>query len=152
MKVLRILAPALLLAGLCACGGGGGGGLFGGGNPIGFGTECNTGTAEELANPQPNTYAPGANQITLVASGNNNNLYSSYQNWYVYVVNTYTGQTIQGNQLTLVSDPNGPHPYQSDFYYGSSLQQSLPGGGSWNVYLAQYSGSCTAIPLQSFTT
>ena len=151
MKVLRILAPALLLAGLCACGGGGGG-LFGGGNPIGLGSECNAGTAVELANPQPNTYAPGANQITLVANGNNNNLYSTYQNWYVYVVSNNTGQTIQGGQLSLVSDPSGPHPYQSDYYYGSSLQQSLPSGSSWTVNLAQYSGSCNAIPLQTFTT
>ncbi len=153
MKVLRLLAPAMALAALSACGGGGGGllGGIGGGNG-GYGYTCNTGTSEQLASPLPGSYAPGTNAITIVANGNNNNLYNSYQNWYVYLTNTYSGQTINGGQLNLVSDPNGPHPYNSDFYYSSQLQQSVPSGGSWNVYLTQYNGSCNAVPLQGFTS
>lgn len=152
MKVLRFIAPALALAALSACGGGGSG-IFNG-NPIfnGSSGECSTGTSVELASPQPGSYAPGTTSITIVANGNNNNLYDTYQNWYVYLTDSYSGQTISGGQLGLTSFPNGPHPYSSDFYYSSQLQQSIPSGGNWNVYLTEFNGSCQAVPLQGFTS
>lgn len=153
MKLLRLLTPALALAALSACGGGGGGLIGGpGGGNGGYGYQCDTGTSEQLASPTPGSFAPGTNTITIVASGNNNTLYNSYQNWYVYAVNQFSGQQVTGGQLSLVSDPNGPHPFASDFYYSSQLQQQLPSGGSWNVFLTQYSGSCNGVPLAGFTT
>jgi hypothetical protein len=151
MKLARLILPAIALAALTACGGGGG---VLGNNPVfnGAGGECQTGTSEELASPTPGAYAQNVNSITIVANSNNNALYQGYQNWYIYLTNSYTGQTVTGGQLNLVPFPGGPQPYPSDFYYSSQLQQTLPSGGTWNVYLTQFSGSCQAVPLQSFTT
>ncbi|MFN2448727.1 MAG: hypothetical protein ABR508_02900 [Candidatus Baltobacteraceae bacterium] len=151
MKLLRLLAPAAALAVLSACGGGGGS-LFGGGSNGSNGLACDTGTSEQLASPQPGTYAPGTSTITIVANGSNNQLYNSYQNWYVYLTNVNTGQTVTGGQLNLTSDRGGPQPYGSDFYYSSALQQQLPSGGTWNVFLTEFSGNCNAVPLLGFTT
>ncbi|HET7815190.1 MAG TPA: hypothetical protein VFL13_12545 [Candidatus Baltobacteraceae bacterium] len=153
MKVIRNLACMLGLVSLCACGGGGGG-IFGN-NPIfngGGGSECITGTTEELARPAPNSYSPNTNTLEIVASGNNNNLASSYQNWYLFAVSNTSGQQIQGGQLNPVSDTSGPHPYAQDFFYASQLNGALPSGQSWTVYLTQFNNSCGPVPLQTFST
>lgn len=153
MKVFRNLACVLGLVSLCACGGGGGG-IFGN-NPIfngSGGNQCVTGTNEQLARPTAGSYAPNTSSIEIVANGSSNNLYSTYQSWFLYVQSNNTGQQIQGNSLNLVSDSSGPHPYGSDFYYSSALPGTLPSGQSWTVWLAEYTNSCNAIPLQTFST
>jgi hypothetical protein len=152
MKHIRLLVPAILALALPACAGGGLGNnpLFGG-SP--FGTQCQTGTSTQLANPQDGAFATNVTAITIVANGNNNYLYNSYQNWYLYAYNQNTGQQIQGGQLNLVSDTSGPHPYASDFYYSSQLPQALPPGGNWTVYLDEFNGSCAGAPVAgSFST
>lgn len=147
MNTLQLFIASLLVVGLSACGGGSGGNLFG---PPPQTTECNTGTAVELANPLPGQSASNVNQITIVANGNTNTLYNNYQNWYIYVSNGYS--QYQGGQLNLVANPSGPHPYPSDFYYSSQFSQTLPAGNTWTVYLTQYNGGCNAVPLQNFST
>lgn len=153
MKALRFIVPLALAAGLTACSGSGGlGGLspiFGGGPQ---GISCQPGTSVQLANPQPfQTNASNVNQLTIVADGNNNTLYQTYQNWYVYLIDNF-GQQISGGQLNLTSYPNGPHPYSSDFYYSSSLPQTLQSGMTYTAYLARRDQSCNAQPLQNFST
>ena len=149
LKIATVASAALL----AACGGGGGGGgigpIFGGGNgsnPY----QCSTGTQVTLANPQPGQYNVPANvgAVTIVANGNNNYLYQSYNSWQVVLFDNY-GNTIPGGNLTLVSDQNGPHPYSSDYYYNSSFQ-NLPTGVTWNAYLEQ--NGAANCPLGSFST
>jgi hypothetical protein len=153
MAITRYAAgAALLLLALTGCGGGGAGGLLGG---LGGGSnfQCDTGTREQLANPAPNQTGVPTNmgQITIVADGNANTLYSTYNQWNV-VLQTGFGQQIQGGPLTLVSYPSGPHPYASDFYYASSIPALNP-GTTYNVLLEQNNGlNCTAVPLNSFST
>jgi hypothetical protein len=151
MRALRLLLPLALVSALAACsgtGGGLGGPLFGGSGSL----QCQPGTSVQLANPQPfQTNASNVNQITIVASGNSNALYSTYQNWYIYVVDNF-GQQITGGNLSLVDGHTLTHPYGSDFYYASQLPQTLQPGDTYTAYLARYDQSCNPLPLQTFST
>ena len=146
------LASTLVLA-LAACSGSGGGGLGNILGPINSGSlECNTGTQVELANPPPGATVSGnIGQVVIVANGSNNNLYDTYNQWNLTLTDQY-GDVVQGGALSLVSDPGGPHPYPSDYYYVSHVGQ-LPAGETCNVSLSQKNGAyCSAVPLQSFKT
>jgi hypothetical protein len=150
MSLIRLGLAASLMLALTACGGGGLGNILG---PIAGTTECNTGTQVELANPQAGqTVSGNLGQVTIVASGNTNNLYTTYSQWNLVLKDQF-GNTVQGGNLSLVSDPNGPHPFGSDFYYASNVG-SLPSGQTWQVYLQQNSGSyCSPYLLPgSFNT
>jgi hypothetical protein len=152
MSLLRLTPAAALLVALTACGGGGSGlGGIIGLNP-GPGPVCNAGTQVQLANPQPGQtgVSPNISQITIVANGNSNLLYNSYNQWYLTLTNQF-GQSIPGGNLTLVSDQNGPHPYSSDFYYASSIPQ-LQQGATWQVNLTDRTGTGGTCPLNSFST
>jgi len=113
---------------------------------------CNTGTSQTLANPTSGSTGVSTTigQITVVASGNNNNLFSTYNQWIV-TLNDNTGTVWTGSALTLVSDPTGPHPYPSDFYYGSNIPM-LDAGRTYNAVLSEPSGACTPLSLGSFST
>ncbi len=153
MSTLRLLLPAALaLVGLSACGGSGSVGNVFGGNPQGF--QCQTGTSQQVVSPTPGQLATNVNQITIVTNGNSNSLYTNTSNWHLYVTGNYAGGSIQGGTLSLVSDTGAPHPYSSDFYYTSTLSQTLPPGVTWQVYLSPYNNTsgCQDIPLQSFST
>jgi hypothetical protein len=152
MSYLQILAFGSMLLALTACGGGGGlGSVLGNNGPI----ECNPGTQVQLANPTPaqSGVNPNIGSITIVANGSNNTLYNSYGQWNLQLVDTFSGQTITGGQLSLVADPNGPHPYASDFYYQASIPQLQP-GQNWNVQLVenQSYATCSPYPLNAFST
>ncbi len=150
MKFLRLTIPVMLVVTLSACGGSGGLGNVFGGNPLG--SQCNTGTSEQVVSPTPGQTSSNVNQITIVANGNGNTLGQNYQQWYIYVSDNF-GNRVQGGQLNLVSDTGAPHPYSSDYYYSSQLPQTLPPGATWNVYLTEYNGNgCSDVPLQSFST
>ncbi|MGH7330671.1 MAG: hypothetical protein ACREJX_20160, partial [Polyangiaceae bacterium] len=130
--LLRLLSLAVVTFALTACGGGGGG--YSSANPFNpnpfAGAQCDPGTAVQLANPQPGqTVSPTMGSVTIVASGNNNTLYNTYTQWNVVLTDNF-GNTINGGSLSLTSYPSGPHPYQSDFYYASSIP-SLPTGRQW---------------------
>lgn len=153
MKTLRFTIPLALVGLLTACSGSGGlGGLspiFGGGPGA---ISCQPGTSVQLASPQPfQSSTSSVNQITIVADGNSNTLHSTYQNWYVYLIDN-SGRQITGGPLSLVDGRSLPHPYNSDFYYNSQLSQTLPSGMTYTAYLARQDQSCNAQPLQSFST
>ncbi len=152
MSFLRLVLPGTLALLLAACSGSGGvGGI---GSIFGNQPQCNTGTSVQLANPQPfqSNVSTNIGQITIVANGNSNNLYSTYGQWNVVLTPNFGGFPIQGGSLSLVPYPNGPHPYPSDFYYASSVP-ALQAGVTYNVSLQQNSGaSCLAVPLESFST
>ncbi|HET6895444.1 MAG TPA: hypothetical protein VFH72_08710 [Candidatus Baltobacteraceae bacterium] len=150
---IRLTLAATLLVALTACGSGGLGSSLGGLNPVnGSGPICNSGTQVQLANPQPfQTGVPGnIGQIIIVANGDNNNLYSTYNQWYLTLRDQY-GDLVTGSNLTLVPYPNGPHPFQSDYYYASNIGQ-LPSGATWGVNLNDQSGMGGVCSLSSFST
>lgn len=153
MQFIRLTLAAGLLVALTACGGGGLGNVLGGLNPInGGGPICDAGTQVQLANPQPGQIgvSPTIGQIVIVASGNSNNLYNSYNQWYLTLTNQYGGSPLQGGNLQLTPNNGYVKPYSSDFYYSSSIGQ-LPAGATWQVNLVdQNTGS--VCPLNSFST
>jgi len=151
--VMRIAALGALLA-VAACGGGGGSGFGNGSNP-GL-AQCNPGTQVELARPAPNQYAGNVTSIEIVANGSNNALNQSFGSWFLQVQDTLGDPPFTSNALARASDPGGPHPFLSDFYYSGTLGTTLPAGYTWYVSLAQnqfgYQG-CTPYPVQgSFST
>ena len=143
--VPRWLAVVVCVCALSACSGANAG--FGG-----FQQVCNTGTQTQLVSPSPGQTGVSTTigQITFVANGNNNQLYNTYTQWQITLVDNFQGVT-SGGRLALVPDPSGPHPYPSDFYYASSIPQLQP-GRTYSVTLSLPGGSCTAIPLGSFST
>jgi hypothetical protein len=152
MSFLRLVLPATLALSLAACSGSG---ALGGLGPV-FGNvpQCDTGTQVQLANPTPFQNGVNSNigQITIVANGNSNNLYNTYGQWNIVLTPTSGGNPVQGGSLSLVDGHTLTHPYASDFYYGSSVP-NLTAGVTWNVSLQQNNGvSCTAVPLESFST
>ena len=150
MSTIRLSIAAALALALSACGGGGLGPVIGGLNP-GGGPICNAGTSVQLANPQSGQTGVPTNigQITIVANGNSNTLYNTYNQWYLTLKDQF-GNVVQGGNLNLVSYPNGPHPFPSDFYYASSIPQ-LQSGTTWQVNLVQQ-GTGSVCPLNSFST
>ena len=113
---------------------------------------CVTGTSQTLANPQPGqTGVPTTlGQVTIVAMGNGNTLYNTYTQWIVTLTDN-TGTPWTGSPLSLVSDPSGPHPYPSDFYYASNLPMLNP-GRTYQAFLSQPNASCTPVSLGQFST
>jgi hypothetical protein len=130
--------------------------LLGGCSSLGstthFSMPCNTGTQVQLAGPSPSQsgVSPSIGQIIMVANGNSNQLYNTYSQWQITLVDNF-GNPVTGGSLQLVSDPSGPHPYPSDFYYGSSIPQ-LNAGRTYNAYVSLNNGSCQPVSLGSFST
>ena len=151
---LRAAAIVGALALLSACSGSGGNSVFGGGNP-GF-AQCYPGTQVDLARPAPNQYASNVTSIEVVANGSNDALNQSPGSWYVQVQDSSGDPPFTSGGLNPVSDPSGPHPFGSDFYYSANLGTTLPAGYTWYVSLVQnQSGyqSCTPYSVQgSFST
>ncbi|HXM18715.1 MAG TPA: hypothetical protein VN934_07850 [Candidatus Tumulicola sp.] len=141
-----VAAGVCLLASTSCTGVGLPGGIFGGL------LACNPGTQVQLANPAPNQGGVSSNigQITIVANGNSNTLYSTYAQWQFTLVDNFNNQMTSGT-LNLVPDPSGPHPYASDFYYQSSISP-MTAGRTWNVELVQNGNSCTPASVGSFST
>jgi hypothetical protein len=149
---VRVAALAAMTFALSACGGGGSSSPPVN-NPFGPSfAQCDPGTQVQLANPLPGQggVSPTAGSITLVANGNNNTLYNTYQQWFVVLTDSF-GNSYNGGPLQLVSFPNGPHPYNSDFYYSSSIQ-NLPSGRSWSAGLVYGNGNCSPAFLGNFST
>jgi hypothetical protein len=157
MRLFRIGVPAALAAlVLSACGSSGSSGSNPGTFPIPGGpppTQFCAGTQVQLANPTPyqSGVSPNLSSITIVANGNSNALYNTYNQWQILLFDNYNDPPTIGGALQLVPDPNGPHPYNSDFYYSSSLQgQYLTPGTTWTAVLSNAQGC--EVTLQSFQT
>ena len=115
-------------------------------------SQCDTGTQEQLASPTPGQTGVSTTigQVIMVANGNNNALGNSYSQWQITLTDNF-GNTIVGGPLNLVPFPSGPHPYASDFYYSSSIQQ-LASGRTYNAFLTRNGTPCPTIQLGSFST
>lgn len=157
LRIFVLSAFALALASCSGAGGllGGIGGIGGGGGIFNPGASCNPGTDVQLANPLPfqSNVNPNIGQIEIVANGNNNYIGQNYRTMNITLVDGF-GNQIAGGTLQLASDPNGPHPYNSDFYYQSSIGPLQTG----TTYTAEITlanvnsfNSCS-FTLQSFRT
>lgn len=151
MSFIRLGLAASLLVALTGCGAGGLGNVLGPITGGGGSIQCDPGTQVQLADPQPGQtgVSPSIGRIVIVANGNNNNLYNTYNQWNLTLVDQY-GDRINGGNLSLISF-SGPQPYQSDFYYASSIGQ-MPTGATWNVQLSEPGATCLPVPLNSFST
>ena len=144
---LRALAIGASVVALSAC-------SSAGSNNSPFGPNggiCDPGTQVQLDYPNPYqaNVSTSTNQINIVANGNNNFLYTSYSQWNL-ILRGSNGDQIIGGNLNLISDPNGLHPYTSDYYYGSSIQ-SLGFGETYTVQL-NYNANCTPVSIGQFST
>lgn len=144
-RIARLTLAFGCLVLLSACSGNGsGGGLFGGNGA------CQPGTDVTLANPRQGQLASSnIGQVEIVANGDSNTLHDTSNQWYVTLSSGFT--TINGGNLVPFSDPNGYHPYGSDFYYTSSFG-NLPTGTTWTVSLAWSTQSCSPVSIGSFST
>lgn len=146
MSLKHILAVAALMA-LGACSGSNAGGIFGGNPGLAV---CNPGTAVQLARPAQGQTGVGAiTSIEIVANGNTNLLGQTYQSWQLQI-QSGVGGIITGGALNLASDPGGPHPYASDYFYTSAFQ-ALQVGQTYSVSLTQ-NGVCQPLAIGSFST
>ncbi len=158
IRSLRFLAFSAFALALASCSGAGGllgGGIGSIGGILGSSASCNPGTDVQLANPLPfqSGVNPNIGQIVIVANGNNNALGQNYQSLNITLVDDFGGR-ISGGGLQPASYPNGPHPYNSDYYYQSGFGPLQPG----MTYTAELTvanvstfNSCT-YTLQSFRT
>ncbi len=154
LRCPRFIALSAAALGLASCAGSGG--IFGSGNGgiFGNGFSCNPGTQVQLANPLPfqSNVNPNIGAITIVANGNNNYLGQNYQTFNVTLIDNF-GNQILGGTLQLVTDPNGPHPYSSDYYYQSAIG-SLQFNETYaaDLTLVNVNFNSCSYPLQSFQT
>jgi hypothetical protein len=147
---VRALLVLISVAMLSACGGSSS--STGNGVPP-LGGFCDPGTSVQLARPNPNQAGvpTSTSSIEIVASGNNNTLYSSYQSFELIAVPQFGNQITTGG-LSLVSDSSGPHPFQSDFYYSGTLSGGLSPGQLYVVYLNSFTSNCQPIAIGQFST
>lgn len=152
LRCLCFLALGAFTLALAACGGGGRSTAPGPFGPNPFVVQCDPQTNVQLASPVPGQSGVSTTigSITIVANGNNNLLYTTYPQWYVTLIDNQ-GNTVNGGSLKLVPFPNGPHPYQSDFYYSSSIP-TLPAGSSWSAGLVEAGQNCSPDFLGNFST
>jgi hypothetical protein len=152
VRLARALCAVSLLA-LAACAGGGSSGTAGIPNP-GSSNICDPDSQGlQLARPGPGQtgVSSGTNTIEIVSNGNGDTLFRSYQQFDLILRDNFGNQLVTG-PLNLVSDPNGPHPYNSDFYYSGTLQSGLISGDFYTVYLNAPNTNCTPGVVGSFST
>ncbi len=150
---IRMFARPLSVAAfavLAACSGNG----YNGG-VLGNGTQpCNPGTSVTIAQPYPSG-ATGVSttigQIIIVANGSTNTLHDNPSVWAIILNDTSAGALINGSTMNAVAFPQGPHPYPSDFYYGSNIP-TLNAGHNYTALLTRTDGTCSAVAVGSFST
>jgi len=163
IRALRLLVLSGVALALASCSGAGGiGSILGGIGNIGggggggiFGASCNPGTDVQLANPVPfqSSVNPNIGQITIVANGNNNYLGQNYRSINITLIDG-SGNQVPGGALQLTAYPNGPHPYNTDYYYESGfgpLQSNTTYTAELTLANSSSFNSCS-YTLQSFRT
>jgi hypothetical protein len=157
IRTLRFFVLCGTALALASCSGAGGllGNTGTGGGIFGSGTSCNPGTDVQLANPLPfqTGVNPNIGQIIIVANGNSSALAQNYQSLNITLIDDF-GNRLSGGALQLTSDANGPHPYNSDFYYQSGfgpLQSGMTYTAELTVVNVNTFNSCS-YALQSFRT
>jgi len=155
--VRALLALSLVVA--AGCGGG-----TTGTNPVPFFGNglCDPQTSVQLAfpndtsgNPTPTGVSTNIGHIEIVAQSNSTALGQSAASWDTILIPTngvsQVGPAITGGFLTIASDPNGPHPFTTDFYWNSSVPTLQP-GLLYVVQLNVPSSNCQPVTIGQFGT
>jgi hypothetical protein len=148
--VPRAILAVVALCALAACGG------SSGSNPAPPFGPCNPDAQVTLARPLDGSTGVPASSITsieIVAFGNNNQLFASFAQYQLVAVPASGTPFSSNNNLSLTSDPNGFHPFPSDFYYTANFNggQFVP-GNSYGIYLNVASTNCRPSFAGSFST
>jgi hypothetical protein len=96
-------------------------------------------------------FSQNGNSIEIVSSSSTDQLHGNPGQFDLILRDNFNNE-IDTGFLTLVPDPNGPHPYSSDFYYQGTLQGNLSFGRSYNVFLNAPSTACSPGFVGSFST
>ncbi len=148
----KLAVLGVIIVGISACSGGAGSGTA----PVPNRQFCGNDTQYALARPQSGTTLPsGVSTIEIVANGNGNQIAQSYQNFNLLFVPANTGgQTIASGPLSLASDPNGYHPFTSDYYYNGTVgSPGLFPGTVYNVFVNAFTSNCSPVgPIGQFGT
>jgi hypothetical protein len=152
------LVRALLALSLVVVAGCGGGTTGTNGVPnYGYGP-CDPQTAVQLAypndtsgNPTPTGVSTSIGHLEIVAQSNTTALGQSSASWDTILVPANGGAQISGGYLTITSDPNGPHPFGTDFYWNSSIPTLQP-GVLYIVQLNVPSSTCASVTIGQFAT
>jgi len=105
----------------------------------------------QLARPTSGFPMTASNTLEIVANGNTDTLSRSYSQFDLNLVDNFGNRFATGT-LSLASDPRGPQPYATDFYYSGVVQGNLPGGDFFTVYLNAPNTNCTPLPIGSLQT
>jgi hypothetical protein len=135
-RLVCALVAASLVALATGCSGGSGSSTLPNTNGI---CDQNAGSIS-LARPTPG-FPQNGNDIEIVASTNTDQL-NQFTGQFDLVLQDNFGNQLVTGFLHAVPDPSGPHPYTNDFYYAGTLQGSLVGGRTYNVYLNAPNSSC----------
>lgn len=148
-RIARAILAFVSLAALAACGG------SSGSTPAPPFGPCNPDAQVALSKPiQGSTGVPATiTSIEIVANGNNNQLYTSYAQYQLVAVPSFGSPFNSNNNLSLTSDPNGYHPFPSDFYYTANFNsgQFAP-GNTYAIYLNVNSTNCQPSLVGTFST
>jgi hypothetical protein len=148
-RIARAILACGSLAALAACGG------SSGNSPAPPFGPCNPDAQVALAKPIQGSTGVPANitSIEIVANGNNNQLYTSYAHYQLVAVPSFGSPFNSSNNLSPTSDPNGYHPFLTDFYYAANFNngQFTP-GNSYAIYLNVTSTNCQPSFVGTFST
>jgi hypothetical protein len=156
--VRALLAVSLVVAAGC-----GGSSSSGTGTVPFFGNGiCDPQTSVQLAFPNntsgngtPTGVSTTIGHVEIVAASNTTALGNSSASWDTILVPTngisQIGPSITGGFLTVAADPNGPHPFSTDFYWNSSIP-TLQAGVLYIVQLNVPSSNCTPVTIGQFGT
>lgn len=139
IDALRLIAFGALAAGVSACGGGG--------SSTPSGNMCYPGVASAIVSPANGSYAPGTGQIVIALQARSDLLGTSWD----LILRDNLGSRIETAQLNLIDGSSLPHPFPDTDYFYSTTVSGLPGGRIWNVYLNQYTSTCTSQYLSQFS-
>lgn len=135
-RIACALFAASLVAVATGCSGGSGSSTLPNTNGI-----CDSNAGQiTLARPTPG-FPQNGNDIEIVASTNNDQL-NQFTGQFDLILRDNFGNQLVTGFLRPVPDNGGPHPYTNDFFYAGTLQGSLVGGRTYNVFLNAPASNC----------
>ncbi|HEV2738929.1 MAG TPA: hypothetical protein VGU66_10155 [Candidatus Elarobacter sp.] len=150
VRLARALIAVSIIAVAAGCGGGSSNSIP---NP-GSNSICDPNNSGiQLARPAAGQFgvATNTNTIEIVANGNADQLGQFTNQFDLNLIDNFNNEIDTGT-LTAVADPNGPHPYQSDFFYSGTLNGSLLPSRTYSVYLNAPNTNCSRGLVGQFST
>ncbi len=138
IDVLRCLAFGTGAFAISACGGG---------STTPSVNACYPGVASAIVTPANGSYAPGTGQIVIALEARSDLLGNSWD----LILRDNLGSRIETSALTLIDGSSLPHPFPDTDYFYSTTVSGLPSGRAWNIYLNQFTSTCTSQYISTFS-